>query len=258
MSTGLSSDNYVVIQGFMCNELGLKGNDLLVFALIYGFSQDGKSVFNGGRKYIAETFNISLPTVDKALQNLVDMGIVIRESSNDYVHTDTYRALEGGKETLAGVVKKLYEGGKETLPNNIDNKLIDKKNNISTNVEIRQPKVDVSNHHSSKRTLITEPLVPKEKKKNLYEQCIDLIDEYTQDTDINEKLKEYLSVRLERKDKPFGAKTFGSILRKLDTLSQVKAVPPTVAEIVAVACASRALTTTLATVPSISEVASCK
>ena len=34
---GISSDNYVVVQGWMCNELDLKGNDLLVFALIYGF-----------------------------------------------------------------------------------------------------------------------------------------------------------------------------------------------------------------------------
>ena len=72
----MQSDNFVVIQGWMCNELTLKGNDLLVYALIYGFSQDGESKFSGSRKYIAETFNISLPTVDKALKNLIDKELI--------------------------------------------------------------------------------------------------------------------------------------------------------------------------------------
>ena len=40
----MKSDNYIVIQGWMVNELNLKGNDLLVFALIYGFTRDGRTV----------------------------------------------------------------------------------------------------------------------------------------------------------------------------------------------------------------------
>ena len=78
----MESNNYVVIQGWMCNELELKGNNLLVFALIYGFSQDGQSRFFGSRNYIAQTFNISLPT----------------DTAGDGV----FKIVEGGKLTING------------------------------------------------------------------------------------------------------------------------------------------------------------
>ena len=112
----------------MCNELNLKGNDLLVFALINGFCQDGDSSFCGGRKYISDTFNISLPTVDKALQNLISLGFIIKKSSGDFIHPDTYYINYG-------VVKKLYEGSKETLhdkpkDNNIRDSHISNKQNM--------------------------------------------------------------------------------------------------------------------------------
>ena len=88
----MKSDNYVVIQGWMCNELNLKGNELLVYALIYGFSQDSESQFNGSRSYIANTFNISLPTVDKALQNLIALNYIIKIPCENQADTDKYYA----------------------------------------------------------------------------------------------------------------------------------------------------------------------
>lgn len=128
----MKSENYVVIQGWMCNELNLKGNNLLVYAMIYGFSQDGESQFKGSRSYIANTFNISLPTVDKALAELKTRGLIecMKEPNNCCTYFCTC------KETLQGDVKKLYKGCKETLQgacketlhNNIDNINID--NNI--------------------------------------------------------------------------------------------------------------------------------
>lgn len=110
----MKSDNYVVIQGWMCNELNLKGTDLLVYALIYGVSQDGKSKFSAGRTYIADTFNISLPTVDRALQNLVDQNLIIKESCRNQSETDKYFANISSKETL--VPQNI--SSKETLPDN--------------------------------------------------------------------------------------------------------------------------------------------
>lgn len=110
----MKSDNYVVIQGWMCNELNLKGNELLVYALIYGISQDGKSKFSAGRNYIADTFNISLPTVDKALQNLIDQNLIIKEPCRNQSETDKYYANISSKETL--VPQNI--SSKETLPNN--------------------------------------------------------------------------------------------------------------------------------------------
>lgn len=97
-------NNFITIQGFMVNQLGLKGNDLLIYALIYGFSQDGQSMFFGSRNYIAKWFNISLPTVDKALDNLITLGLIEKHQEIiNGVKFNRYRVnFTGSKETLRG------------------------------------------------------------------------------------------------------------------------------------------------------------
>ena len=37
----MKDENYIVLQGWMINKLNLKGNELTVYALIYGYSQNG-------------------------------------------------------------------------------------------------------------------------------------------------------------------------------------------------------------------------
>ena len=49
----LSNKNYINIQAWMVKELNLTGNDLICYALIYGFSQDGETEFKGSLSYIA-------------------------------------------------------------------------------------------------------------------------------------------------------------------------------------------------------------
>jgi hypothetical protein len=79
----MKNENFITILGWMVNELKLQGNELLCYALIYGFSQDGSSVFNGSRKYIADLIGAkSLNTVDSVLKNLVDKKLIIKESNN--------------------------------------------------------------------------------------------------------------------------------------------------------------------------------
>lgn len=79
----VKDNNFVAIQGWMRTRLNLKGNELLIYALIYGFSQDGQSRFTGGRKYIADWCGCSLDTVDRSLSSLVDKGLLAK-----YPHTD--------------------------------------------------------------------------------------------------------------------------------------------------------------------------
>lgn len=128
----MKSDNFVVIQGWMVNELNLKGNDLLVFALIYGFTRDGRTKFASGRTYIAESFNISLPTVDKSLQHLVALNYIVKESCQNQSDTDKYYANISSKETLL----PSNISSKETLPNkntNISNNTIKQLSLFNTN-----------------------------------------------------------------------------------------------------------------------------
>jgi predicted transcriptional regulator len=111
----VEEENYITIMGFMVSTLKLKGSELLVYALIYGFSQDNQSKFYGSRRYIAEWFNCSLPTIDKALESLIQKDLIIKET--EIINGVIFNRYRCNKETLQGI-KKLYSGSKETLHNN--------------------------------------------------------------------------------------------------------------------------------------------
>lgn len=81
--SAVKDNNFIAIQGWMRTKLNLKGNELLIYALIYGFSQDGNSSFKGGRKYIADWCGCSLDTVDRSLGSLINKGLLAK-----YPHTD--------------------------------------------------------------------------------------------------------------------------------------------------------------------------
>lgn len=68
-------DNYILIQGWMIEELDLRGNELLAYALIHGFCQDGQSEFGGSTGYVATWLNISKRSAIKVLQNLTEKGL---------------------------------------------------------------------------------------------------------------------------------------------------------------------------------------
>lgn len=83
--------NFVTIQGWMRIKLNLKGNELLAYAVIYGFSQTDGAKFTGSRKYLAEWCGCSMATIDRTLNSLVDKGLISRTS---YVTRHGYRAVE--------------------------------------------------------------------------------------------------------------------------------------------------------------------
>ena len=120
----VKKENYITIQGFMVTDLRLKGNELLIYAIIYGFSQDGESSFCGSRNYLAKWCNISLPTVDSTLKSLCDKKLIIKnqEKKNNVVF-NTYKISLGGVKKLYRGCKETLGGYKETLHNNIDNNI---------------------------------------------------------------------------------------------------------------------------------------
>ena len=74
----LKDENYINIQGWMVTKLGLKGNALLIYAIIYGFSQDGESMYTGTQRYLSEWTSSSKETIRKTLNTLVEQGYIIR------------------------------------------------------------------------------------------------------------------------------------------------------------------------------------
>ena len=79
--TLVRSDNYMVIQGWMVGELGLKGNELLVYALIYGFSQASGQAFTGTVQYLSDWCNASKRSVLGCLKALVERGLLRKEET---------------------------------------------------------------------------------------------------------------------------------------------------------------------------------
>ena len=64
-------DNYFAVQGWMVTELKLKGNALMLYAIIYGFSQTTNTAFTGSVDYLCEWLGgVSRPTVINTLDNL--------------------------------------------------------------------------------------------------------------------------------------------------------------------------------------------
>lgn len=98
--------------------LGLSGNDLMVFALIYGFSQNGQGCFHGSVSYICETCGISKSTTLRILQDLTQKGFIIKkEVYENGVKSVSYRS---GVKMTPRVVSKCNEGGVKMKPNIID------------------------------------------------------------------------------------------------------------------------------------------
>ena len=109
---------YVNIQSFMVNELHLSGNALIIYAVIYGFSQDGDSWFTGSRSYLAAWCQASKSTVSRNLETLCADGLIERrERTESGVLLVDYRVVrgtqngQGGTQNGQGGVPKMGRGG---------------------------------------------------------------------------------------------------------------------------------------------------
>ena len=142
----IRDDNFFMVSGWMLNRLGLKGTALHVFAIIYGFSQDGEGSFTGSLQYLCDFTNTTKKPVIKALKELTDLGYVVKtENTINGVKFNTYKTSplvveklhRGSGENAPGVVEKLHRGSGETPPNNIDiNKSLISKEKVKEVIDL--------------------------------------------------------------------------------------------------------------------------
>ena len=115
----VTDKNYIVIQSFMVSELGLKGNELLIYAIIFGFSQTTGQAFHGSLTYLESWTNSTRPTVIASLKSLVEKGLIEKEEQTiNGVKYCSYHVADNsteGEETPQGVVKNFNGGSKKTL-----------------------------------------------------------------------------------------------------------------------------------------------
>lgn len=97
----------------MVEELGLKGSELVAYALIYGFSQDGESWFTGSAQYVADWCGIARRNAINVLQKLTDKGLVEKVRTG---HGCAYRACRNITGDKTSLVMKHHRTGDETSP----------------------------------------------------------------------------------------------------------------------------------------------
>lgn len=117
METKVRQSNYITILGWMISDLKLKGNALLIYAIIYGFSQTQDLAYTGSRQYLADWTNSTLQGVSKCLKKLVEDNLIVKkENIINGVKFCEYRAVV--PELLP--VNKVYGGRQQSLHNNIE------------------------------------------------------------------------------------------------------------------------------------------
>ena len=204
----MENTDFLNIQGWMINELNLKGNELIIYALIYGFTKDGVSEFRGSRQYMADWTNSSVRSVQSVVNSLVNKGMIEKNNHiNKYgsLETSGYKAInvpklsseknslvekkvhEGSEKSSSPLEKKVHEGSEKSSHNNIDN-------NISNNI------VDI-------------------KEKNIKKESVNsVIAEYTENKDLQDALHGFVEMRNKAR-KPLTARAMKLSLNKLNELA---------------------------------------
>ena len=140
--SSIKDGSYINIQSFMVTELELKGNELLVYAIIYGFSQAENTYFSGSLQYLADWTNSTRQGIMKNLKSLIDKGLIEKVGENKQINyykahrpvNKVYQSTEfTGKQSLQDMSTEFTGTCKQSLHNNIDNNI---DNNITTTTKL--------------------------------------------------------------------------------------------------------------------------
>lgn len=151
----MKDSQYISIQGWMGKRLGLRGNDLICFAVIYGFSMDGESQFKGNLVYLSECMFASQPTALLALNKLLECNLILKQddvvkgkkrcyySTNVIYDEGKFKAIDSTKEPLVMTTKEsLVMTTKEPLPKEYNNKEYNKKENSVSDDTLKKGATD--------------------------------------------------------------------------------------------------------------------
>ena len=176
----MKDENYILIPGWAINQLQLKGNNLMVYSIIYGFSQDGETEFTGSLQYLCDCLSVSKPTVINSLKELVALGHIKKrvDTLNGVVFNRYKVSLPVVKNFNGGSKESLLGGSKESLHNNT---------NIQ-NTNIKQ------SSGATKRSLFSaekEDSKAKAKVEKFVLECHHISDEFEFDSRVSDKLVDF-------------------------------------------------------------------
>ena len=130
--------DYISVQSFMVKDLKLSGNELLVYAIIHGFSKDGESEFSGSLQYLQDWTNSSKRCIQYTLEKLVENGHIKRNTIEvNNVRFNHYSAIVPDCTPDAKIAPPSAENAPHNIEDNLDNK--ETNNNIIISKE-RKPR----------------------------------------------------------------------------------------------------------------------
>ena len=151
----MKDGQFYQISGWMGKYLELRGNDLICFAIIYGFSMDGESQFKGNLNYLTGCMFATQPTALLCLKHLLDCNLILKQeelvngkkhcyySTNVIYDEGKFIVVDSTKEPLSMTTKEsLVMTTKESLPKN--NIYIEQKNKENKRLSNDNPKVEYS------------------------------------------------------------------------------------------------------------------
>lgn len=164
----INPNTYYTVQAWMVNDLGLHGNELALYAIIYGFSQDGRSEFVGSISYIQEWLGCSRQTVINTLKALLEKGLVVKKVAKNGFDCNAYKALpnplEGSQNIRPVVVKNLDQGSQNIRPGVVKN-LDPGSQNIRPNNYINNNSYNNSNKNMDAPAQPAPPAPPVKEEK---------------------------------------------------------------------------------------------
>ena len=206
----MKDSNYYQIAGWMGNHLHLRGNDLICFAVIYGFSQDGESQFKGKLEYLADCMYSTKQTAHACVHRLINMGYIAVEEvmvkGKKYCHYSSMVDFENGEVIFRDRSKTFNGTIKESLTDTVQNSLTVYKhnnniynNNIDNNfahLEDFEEFYKIYPLKKSKATAIKawKKLSPKDRK-----EAIDKLPQYIADCAINHRNAKYPATYLNQR-----------------------------------------------------------
>ena len=126
----MKENNYITIPGFLRTRLDLKGSELIITALIYGYSQDGNSWFMGKTEYIAEWAGVTDKNVLRSLKSLIEKGIL--EKKEVFVNNKAKRCYYRFNFECAGCQNSTVAGCQNSTVAGCQNSTVN--NNIYNNI----------------------------------------------------------------------------------------------------------------------------
>lgn len=189
----------------------LSALDKVIFAEIDSLDNDDHCT--ASNEYLADFCQCSERKVSETISRLISLGYIEQVSFNG-----RQRVLRVAKSSMPH--SKICESPSQNLlPNNIDNNIED--NTIPINRNSNDTEDNFDSHSYSPKELRDDFLgsvkkPQKQKRRSLYDKCVDEVYAYTKNLALQDALVRYLSVRLAIKEKPlYGVNQWIGLLNRL-------------------------------------------